>query len=438
MTRRKKIALSIVAWVVAFEAAAWVGDAVWGFRYELLDGIETARTQTTPVGPEDPDWPPGAIRVRVPDRGEPRAEPYALGGRVIEDAWPDAKQEWLRPGELPREARRVFVLGGSAPLGYPYAYEDSFARRLDLTLPDHVVANVGQAGWTSGQVLGAARRVLRSFEPDVLVIYSGNNEWIRWAPQPRGVDLAWQERLAISRALAAALWLGHRMRARRPPPADTSPIEGWRHAFAHPDRRLDVDGWRRQRRAHLAAFREHLSAIRDEARAAGARVIFCTVPFNYRLSPSFKHPQPDAFDPDTAERVRALTAEAAESLEADHPAEALSRLDSAIALDDEPALLHHMRGAALEALGRPGDAEEAYARSRDAMVGNLGARLGVNRVIREVARGEGATLLDLRRRFDAREHARGGHFNAHLIHDDCHPTPEGHRLIAEELARRLR
>ncbi len=437
VTRRRKAALAIVVWLAAFEGAAWIADAWWGFRYELLDGIETARTQTTPVAEEAPEWPRGVLRVRVPDRGEPRAEPYALGGRVIEGAWPDAKQEWLYPSDL-GGGRRVFVLGGSAPLGYPYPYEASFARRLGRALPDHQVINVGQAGWTSGQVLGAARVVVGEFEPDVLVIYSGNNEWIRWAPQPRGVDLDWQARLAHSRALAGALWLGHRLRARQPPPAEAPPLVGWRHAVAHPDRELDVDGWRRQRGAHLDMFRANLVAMRDLATARGARVVFCTVPFNYRLAPDFKHPQPDAFEPARAAEVRRAIGAAADALEAEQPSRALEATDAAIALDADPAVLHYLRGAALEALDRMPEAERAYAESRDRMVGNLGARLAINRVIREVATGEGVTLLDLRRRFDEAQHARGGWLNEDLVHDDCHPTPAGHAIIADALADLLR
>ncbi|HJL18762.1 MAG TPA: hypothetical protein RMH99_24080 [Sandaracinaceae bacterium LLY-WYZ-13_1] len=441
MSRGRKTAIAVVVWLVLFEGAAWVADAAWGFRYELLDGIATAARQTQPVPETEPDWPARAIRVRVPDRGEPRAEPYALGGRVIEDAWPDAKQEWLFPEELADDPRpRVFVVGGSAPLGYPYAYEDGFARRLAERLPDHRVENVGQAGWTSGQVLGAVDRLLAHFAPDVLVVYSGNNEWIRWAPDPaaRGLDLEWQRGLSHSRALAAALWLGHGLRSRAPPSGEAPPLIGWRHAHAHPDRGLDVAAWRAERATHLRAYRDHLVAMRERARARGVRVIFCTVPFNYRLSPSFKHRQPDAFDADRADEVRGHLDDAAAALEADDPAGALAAADAAAALDDGPALVHYLRGVALEALERPADAEAAYARSREQMVGNLGVRLSVNRIIREVAVGEGVERLDLRRRFDAWEHARGHHFNRDLIHDDCHPTPRGHRLIAGWLADRLR
>jgi hypothetical protein len=103
-----------------------------------------------------------------------------------------------------------------------------------------------------------------------------------------------------------------------------------------------------------------------------------------------------------------------------------------------PAILHYLEAECLERLGRADEAEQAYARSRECMIGNLGSILGINEVIARVARDEGAELLDVRKLFDDWEHARGRHFNQDLIHDGCHPTPQGHRLIAEALDALLR
>jgi hypothetical protein len=88
----------------------------------------------------------------------------------------------------------------------------------------------------------------------------------------------------------------------------------------------------------------------------------------------------------------------------------------------------------LEGAGRSAEAEQAFALSREDMIGNLGSRLSVNDVIRRVASTTSAQLLDVERIFEESEHARGHYFNEDLIHDDCHPTPLGHRLIADALA----
>jgi len=49
----------------------------------------------------------------------------------------------------------------------------------------------------------------------------------------------------------------------------------------------------------------------------------------------------------------------------------------------------------------------------------------------------GTELIDLPPLFDRYEHNLGHYFNDDLIMDDCHPTPLGHRLIAEALLARL-
>lgn len=420
MVRRRRLAISLALWIVAFEGAAWIGDAVFGYRGALLASIDAARPRTDPIPASDPSWPAGALRVRVPDRHGPRANPYRLGGRTIADAWPDAKQELLFARELEGDARpRVIVIGGSAALGFPYAYESSFPRRLERARPDLRVINAGQAAWASGQVLGVARRALRDFAPAVLVVYAGNNELFAWR-QRGGDDHQLERALAESRALAGALWLGHRLRAREDVRRE-APLLGWRHALEHPAEAFDVRAWRAQRAAHAEALRAHLRAIRDEARARGARVILCTVPFRHRLSPSFHHLQP------IPAGQRARLSRAAALIEAD-PEAALRAIDGAVADDPEDAVAHAMRGDVLERLERHERARAAYAEAREHTVGHLGMRLTVDSIVREVA-GEDE-LLDLRALFDA-------HPIDALIEDDCHPTPEGHALIARELGARL-
>ena len=81
-------------------------------------------------------------------------------------------------------------------------------------------------------------------------------------------------------------------------------------------------------------------------------------------------------------------------------------------------------------LGDPPAAEAAYAQCREHMIGNLGASLSINRSIEKVAESTGVTLIHVQRQFERYSHERERWFNEGLIHDDCHPSPEGHRVIA--------
>ena len=84
-------------------------------------------------------------------------------------------------------------------------------------------------------------------------------------------------------------------------------------------------------------------------------------------------------------------------------------------------------------MGRHGEAEAAYASARERMVGHLGSPLSFQAVVREVAGATSAELVDVPRLFDEYEHRMGSFYNEHLVADDCHPTPLGHRVIADAL-----
>jgi tetratricopeptide (TPR) repeat protein len=168
--------------------------------------------------------------------------------------------------------------------------------------------------------------------------------------------------------------------------------------------------------------------------ASGVRVILVTMPFNYRLSPAWKHPQFESFDPASGAQVRRLLREAGRLLQAGDCSNALPTLDRALQLDPLPPLLHYLRAQCLEQQGRFDEAEAAYAQSREQMIGNLGSRLSINGIIRRVADRFGVALVDAAAIFDDYEHAHGRHFNEDLILDDCHLSRLGHQLIADALA----
>ena len=79
-------------------------------------------------------------------------------------------------------AFRIFVLGESTTLGYPYFHNGSFHRwlqyRLMHTFPDHdfEVVNLSLTAVNSYTVLGFARDVV-AYSPDAVLIYSGHNEY---------------------------------------------------------------------------------------------------------------------------------------------------------------------------------------------------------------------------------------------------------------------
>jgi tetratricopeptide (TPR) repeat protein len=308
---------------------------------------------------------------------------------------------------------------------------------------DLEVINAGQVGWTSGETVGVAQRVMAGFNPSALIVYSGNNEWIHWSSHVRpGLDPRHQRTLATSRLLAGALYIGARRRERSPSSKVGSPLFGYAHALDNPDPYVDMDDWRARKARFLEVFRQNLENIRQLAQSKNVEVVFVTVPFQHRLSPSFHHPQPAVVNGAQGDEIQQLLGRAAHLMSHDDcPNTAVTLLERAVQLDRESSVAHSMLATCYERKGRFVEAEATYARARELTVGNLGSRLSINEVIRQVASSGGLnaerSLLDAARLFDEYEHDRGRHFNETLIHDDCHPTPEGHLLIAGALAERL-
>jgi hypothetical protein len=450
----------------AIEGVATVADRQWSFRARLLSAFDTA---TRGAHDEDHLW-------AAPDRPfQPDYDQFSQVLRVREAGSDSPIGEAIDPARLPA-GKRVIVLGESAAFGVGCRSDEAFAALLDDALRargTHVV-NAGQVGADPWQVLEAGAQILKRYSPSVLVIFTGNNLWIDWAPpqqtrwNPWGVKVL--AALATSRTLAGLEFVCLRWTLLHTPRrwrvehlaklealllrwtpllcprgtgktfCDHYEMSGSRYALEHPleeTAQFRAADWPFVKHLHLQRFETSLEKLVQHARTRGVRVVLVTMPFNYRLSPAWKHPQFEAFDPVHRDEVRHLLREAGRLVQAADCQAALPLTEQALALDPLPPLLHYLRAQCLEQLGRFDDAEAAYAQSREQMIGNLGSRLSVNAVIRSVAGRWDVPLVDAVHVFDEYEHAKGHHFNEDLILDACHPSPMGHQLLANALAPQL-
>ncbi|MCG8460437.1 MAG: hypothetical protein MI919_29500, partial [Holophagales bacterium] len=102
--------------------------------------------------------------------------------------------------DKPAGSLRIFTFGGSATAGLGYSPNVTFARYLEKMLVSAApgrpveVVNLGIVALSVKQVEVLVKHVVERFEPDLLVVYSGNNEFL----EPHA------EKLAASRATVAA------------------------------------------------------------------------------------------------------------------------------------------------------------------------------------------------------------------------------------------
>lgn len=452
--------IPVLVLLVIAEATFWVLDSRWHFRYELLKALAQVEVSVEPIAAQSEDQlmdPAEVIIVRAEQDPEPTSDDvYIVGGRAIPDARVRQGVYHVNRNEIaPPTRRRIVIVGGSAALGFPYGYGDTFAGHLQSLAgrDDFFVINCARRGWVSGTVTAVAERAIKFFSPDTLVVMAGNNDWAHWqvdhpylSQSMEGLDT--RRALANSRLLAYAQYTAlkravdqqhHKVTAGSAYTTDYE-LEGYGHALRFPLEdftTFDANQWRKSKERFLNVFEDNLMRIVEMAEQQNVRVLLLTLPFNYKLSPAWKHPQPESFATDSAEQVREAIHSAAAMCDAGEYAQALETIDAALALDPYPPVANYIRGYCLEQLGQFPESEQAYTVCREQMIGNLGSRLSVNERIREVAETTGATLIDVCQIFDEHNHETGRYFNVDLIHDDCHPTPQGHQLIAKALAAEL-
>lgn len=86
--------------------------------------------------------------------------------------------------DKPADGFRVFIFGGSAAAGLGYSPNVTFARHLERMLRDTYknrtieIVNLGIVALSSRQVSLLVKDVVANFSPDLVIVYSGNNEFL--------------------------------------------------------------------------------------------------------------------------------------------------------------------------------------------------------------------------------------------------------------------
>ena len=364
----------------------------------------------------------------------------------------ESKTKLFNPQGFPMVKRpgtfRVFALGGSTTHGRPYDWRVAFPNWLQLLLegsrPGHPieVINAGGVSYASHRVRVLVEELL-NYEPDLLVVYSGHNEFLE--------ERAYGDRLREGAALRLARrhlsglrtvrwirgWFGAGSSG-----AITEGTDGKQRVAAEVQTRLDVwDGLNSftrdeaLKRDVVAHFEWNLQAMVQLADAAGVPMVFVAPPSNALGFSPFKSEHRAELSADDAARFTTLVDSAADDLRAGAAASALASLEQAVQLDGEFANAHFLLGKAYLAADRPADAEAALMRAIDLDVCPLRAPTAIVEAVREVSSEAGVPLVDLPGILAERGRSSKGHGalgNDEFI-DHVHPKIEVHQLVAELL-----
>ncbi|MFA5139139.1 MAG: SGNH/GDSL hydrolase family protein [Elusimicrobiota bacterium] len=265
------------------------------------------------------------------------------------------------PARKPPSERRVFIVGGSVAWLYG-DHADELARMLDRAEPGlrHRVVNCGMHGYDSRRDLRVLRE-LAGYEPDTVVVLSGNNEEFFGPSDPPAWRVA-AARLLFARRMLPASFFRAFQRAAAP----------GAQAFEQRNR----------------LFAQNLRSMAALGAAGRFRVVYCTLPSLHSGGvPSGESPSDAAF---LSARLK---------LEAGRVKPALKAFSDLAARDPMNPFFAYYKALALERTGAYAEAAREYGRMleleamfpRDSMVRCPPSR---NALIRTVAKESGMPLAD--------------------------------------------
>ncbi len=384
---------------------------------------------------------PTSLFVEVPDEGlyttnmsfSLRFFPHSIS----RPPWPAYMQT-----DKPAGTYRIFVMGGSAAQGVPdpaYGMGPILQAMLTETYPDanFEVVLAAITAINSHVVLPIARNCA-AYEPDLFVVYLGNNEVIG----PFGPGTVFREftaNLKFIRAYLAsqttrigqlATDLRGKLSGKEPPAEWTGMAMFVNNLVSADDERLAVV------RSHFA---QNLRDICRAGREAGADTILSTVAVNLLDCPPFASTHRAGLtDAELARWDLAFQAGVALD-EAGDRADAISQYLIAEEIDGLYAELQFRLGRCYLAVHEPGLARYAFARARDLDALRFRADSDINNVIRAVAstEAEGVYLVDAERAMAKSDKSPAMLPGEELFFEHVHMTFDGNYEVARAIFRQV-
>lgn len=345
------------------------------------------------------------------------------------------------PLERPPGGLRVFVLGGSAAAGWPYHLGDTnisalLQTKLRALYPGRPVEVVNMAAGTYGshRVRVILDEVLH-YNPDVLVLYNGNNELLEnLVFRPQVPPAPWDR----SAAARVAFRVGMSLTTARPRfdvknyDFDDQRDNHLSFAFGKASRYREDP---RQFQLLLEHYRFNMEAMVASAGAARVPIFLVTCPVNLRdWTPNVSRHRQD-LDRWDLPRWTAPFRSGVLALEQGRPAAAIAPLRQAIAIDDEYAEAHFRLATALRLAGALDEAKAEYVKALERDAFPFRELPAFQAVLREVAARTGTPLVDILPPLDAA--AADGIPGFDVFLDYVHLTERSQEIVAQELLRAL-
>jgi tetratricopeptide (TPR) repeat protein len=344
----------------------------------------------------------------------------------------------------PRDTYRIFCLGGSTTVGFPYWYNgslSSFLRdRLRRTFPDRTieVINLGMTATNSYTVVDMARDVL-DYEPDLLLVYDGHNEFygaLGVASRESMGGSRWLSRLSLRLVhLRSFLLLRDAYNGFGRLFAGTEGAEARGTLMEKLARGRTIPLESQAYRDGLDAFTANIAELHDLCSANGVPVILGTQASNLRSLSPFVSGEPAGATPQQRLAFHESFNDGLTQWMNGAFDSAFTAFSSAASLFPYHAESHYRRARCLDTLDRWAEARSAYLRARDLDELRFRTSSDFNAAIRNAADTSTLFSADIEQAFaDSSPH---GIIGNELILEHLHPAAWGNFLIAKTYAKAM-
>lgn len=341
-----------------------------------------------------------------------------------------------------RDTFRIFVLGGSAANGDPDS-RYGFCRQLEILLNAYSektrfeVINAAVTSMNSH----VARRIAMDcaeHEPDLFIVYMGNNEVVGPYGPPTMPEALYKHRslIDLSVTLKKDVHLGQLIKKMVEARSKGDTEITWQGMEAFLESHLTLDDPKLQ--MCYSHFKNNLADIANIAQRCGAKTFFCTVPTNLAdCAPFGSQHQKGLSELDLEVWNTAFKAGRALQIKGDMT-NALAEYEKALAIDDQYADLAYSMGQCLLKLEKTDEAKASLLRARDLDTLRFRADTSINQIVRDQSQAlvsKDVELLDL---VGVLEQANQGKpLGQSLLLDHVHLTMIGNAYLARAAAKAI-
>ena len=335
---------------------------------------------------------------------------------------------------------RIFALGGSTTAGFPYEYNTKFPSILKVILKayypnKHIeVINLAMPAVSTYAVRDIALE-LADYAPDLILIYSGHNEFyggfgvgsreslgnLRWLTNLYLSLQKYKTPQLIRDAIRAPRnWIGDK-------PGDSRNPRGTLMEHMARERHIPYGSSLYHRASE--AFEANITDVVEYCQEHHIPVFIGTLVSNIRNHQPFR----DAFENrDSEKRWRKQFEIAKSAFDSKAYETALEELGRCVETDSIPASQYFLRGETHLALGNTGGAYQAFYQAKDFDALRFRASEDLNERLYRIGTTRNVAIVPIKKAFE--QASPGGLPGNNLFLEHLHPNVNGYRLMAKTFA----